>query len=236
MQFCKLRLFVLFSNTLALGKTWRNWSHLEGWAWDDSKWLFMTNTQHQQKTFQARESPLLSRVRLALWTIWVAKGCSTLIWTFTQLNVSITSRACSRARIVRESCEYRKFFVGQLQIVCAYLSMRLLKVRGKWSWLVYVTYHEEYGRRTIIFPGETSASGSWRDRGQAISSTLHLNTLLITDQKLISGTVQKNNFEQSSKNYSLPEQFLARKFKASTNRKDSNEITLRNFQTPWKPH
>ena len=69
--------------------------------------------------------------------------------------------------------------------------MRLLKVRGKWSWLVYVTYHEEYGRRTIIFPGETSASGSWRDRGQAISSTLHLNTLLITDQKLISGTVQK---------------------------------------------
>ena len=86
----------------------------------------------------------------------------------------------------------QKVFVGQLQIVCAYLSMRLLKVRGKWScWLVYVTYHEEYGRRTIIFPGETSASGSWRDRGQAISSTLHLNTLLITDQKLISGTVQK---------------------------------------------
>ena len=100
----------------------------------------------------------------------------------------------------------QKVFVGQLQIVCAYLSMRLLKVRGKWSWLVYVTYHEEYGRRTIIFPGETSASGSWRDRGQAISSTLHLNTLLITDQKLISGTVQKTT-SKVQKNIHYPNDF-----------------------------
>ena len=145
------------------------------------------------KNFPSKGKSITFKGAVALWTIW-AKGCSTLIWTTLLLNWMSLS-ACRKDRI-RESCANTepKVFVGQLQIVCAYLSMRLLKVRGKWScWLVYVTYHEEYGRRTIIFPGETSASGSWRDRGQAISSTLHLNTLLITDQKLISGTVQKKN-------------------------------------------